>query len=163
LYSGTIGGVIEGALKGIPGIAFSFSDLEEEPTLESTKPYIVPIIEHFLKNPLPNGTILNVNFPFKMKDGAKGFRMARQGRSHWREAPDRRIHPEGATYYWLGGQWGVHVEEENSDVAFLDKGYVAAVPIHVVQMTDEGAYQAHKELRFSEQRESQNCSPRENR
>ena len=26
LYSGTIGGVIEGALKGIPGIAFSFCD-----------------------------------------------------------------------------------------------------------------------------------------
>src|SRR3989338_2220579 len=41
LYSGTIGGVIEGAYKNIPGIAFSFSDMNMPlPPLESTKKYI---------------------------------------------------------------------------------------------------------------------------
>ena len=96
------------------------------------------------------GTLLNVNFPFNLKDGAKGFRMARQGKSYWKEAPDRRIHPEGATYYWLGGEWGAHDEHEESDVAFLEKGYVAAAPIHVGQMTDEAVFQKHKDLTFGE-------------
>lgn len=147
LYSGTIGGVIEGILKGIQGIAFSFSDFDQPP-IETTKPYIVSVIQHFLQNPLPSGTLLNVNFPFNMKEGAKGFRMARQGKSHWKEAPDRRVHPEGATYYWLGGEWGVHEEDEESNVAFLDKGYVAATPIHVGHMTDEAFYQINKGLKL---------------
>ncbi|MBM3184535.1 MAG: 5'/3'-nucleotidase SurE, partial [Chlamydiae bacterium] len=62
LYSGTVGGTIEGALKGIPGIAFSFSD-EEVPPLSATQEYIFPLIQYFLEHPLPSETILNVNFP----------------------------------------------------------------------------------------------------
>src|SRR5262249_46512385 len=45
LYSGTIGGVIEGVLKQIPGIAFSFCDMDPPP-LSVTKPYIFPLIQH---------------------------------------------------------------------------------------------------------------------
>ncbi len=134
LYSGTIGGVIEGALKGIPGAAFSFSDYEVPP-LEVTEGYIFPVIKHFLNYPLPNGTLLNVNFPYRCKEGIKGFRMAKQGKSYWQEAPDRRIHPEGAPYYWLGGAWGAVEEDPNSDVALLDQGYVTAAPIHVGELT----------------------------
>jgi 5'-nucleotidase len=143
LYSGTVGGVIEGALKGIPGIAFSFSDLDPPP-LAATKKYIYPIIEHVLKHPFPEGSFLNVNFPYNCKEGVKGFRMARQGRGYWIESPDRRLHPEGAPYYWLGGKWG-HVEEDpESDVALLNQGYIAAVPIHVGELTDHATLEKHR-------------------
>lgn len=134
LYSGTVGGVIEGALRGLPGIAFSFSDSEIPPS-EVTKKYLFPVIRHFLANPLPIGTLLNVNFPYNCKDEIKGFRMATQGKSRWLEAPDKRIHPEGAPYYWLGGAWGTVEEDPASDVALLDQGYVTAVPIHVGELT----------------------------
>lgn len=143
LYSGTIGGVIEGALKGIPGIAFSFSDLDTPP-LSATKKYIFPLIQHFIENPLPAGTLLNVNFPFNCKDGVKGLKMAKQGKSYWQEAPDKRIHPEGATYYWLGGAWGAVNEDPMSDVAYLDQGYITVVPIHVGELTCEKTFAKHK-------------------
>lgn len=145
LYSGTVGAVIEGALKGIPGIAFSFSD-DEAPPLSMTKKYIFPIIRHFLKHPLSAGSLLNVNFPYNCKDGVKGFRIARQGKSSWQEAPDRRIHPEGAPYYWLGGTWGALEEESDSDVALLHQGYITAAPIHVTQLTCEASFQQHKAM-----------------
>lgn len=144
LYSGTIGGVIEGALKGIPGIAFSFSDLEEPP-ISTTAPYIYPLIQHFLKHPLPNGTILNVNFPEQAAQGIKGLRFARQGKGFWIEQPDKRIHPEGLPYYWLGGRWCSFDEEPETDVVLLQQGYAAAVPIHVSQLTDETVFQSHKQ------------------
>jgi 5'-nucleotidase len=147
LYSGTIGGVIEGALKGIPGIAFSFSD-SEAPPLSVTKQIIFPIIQYFLANPLEKGTILNVNFPFNAKESIKGIRMARQGKSYWQEDPDRRIHPEGAPYYWLGGSWGSVDEDPESDVALLEQGYVTIAPIHVAQLTCERTFEKHKD--FSE-------------
>lgn len=145
LYSGTVGGVIEGALKGIPGIAFSFSDFEVPP-LSATKKYIFPLIRHFLHHPLPHGSFLNVTFPYNCKDEIKGFRMAKQGKSYWMEAPDRRIHPVGAPYYWLGGAWGAVEEDPDSDVALVDQGYITAVPIHVAQLTCEITFEKHKAL-----------------
>ena len=145
LYSGTVGGVIEGSLKNIPGIAFSFSDLETPP-IHSTKQYIFPLIRHFLEHPLPHGTFLNVTFPCDCKSGVKGFRMAKQGRGYWVESPDKRIHPEGLPYYWLGGKWSPFEEDAESDVALLEQGYITGVPIHVGELTDKDAFHKHKGL-----------------
>lgn len=145
LYSGTIGGVIEGAYKDIPGIAFSFSDFDAPP-LEVTKPYFFPLIRHVLEHPLPHGSFLNVNFPYNAKDLIRGFRLARQGRGRWVESPDRRTHPEGKPYYWLGGKWASHGEEHpESDVVLLEQGFITAVPIHVGEMTDHGVFKDHKD------------------
>jgi len=145
LYSGTIGGVIEVALRGIQGIAFSFSDLETPP-VSVTQKYITSIIQHFLQNPLASGSLLNVNFPYNCKDRIKGFRIARQGKSRWQELPDRRLHPEGLPYYWLGGTWGATDESSESDVTLLEEGYIAATPIHVGELTCEASYKEHKNL-----------------
>lgn len=145
LYSGTIGGVIEAALKDIPGIAFSFSDFDIPP-LSATKAYIFPLIQHFLAHPLRKGTLLNVNFPYHCKNGVKGLRMAKQGKGHWKEAPDRRIHPEGDPYYWLGGAWGSVEEDPESDVAYLNQGYVTAAPIHISELTCEETLCKYKQL-----------------
>ncbi|MDE3046000.1 MAG: 5'/3'-nucleotidase SurE [Verrucomicrobiota bacterium] len=146
LYSGTIGGCIEGALKHIPGIAFSFCDLDAPP-LEMTKPYIYPLIRHFLEHPLPPGSLLNVNFPHNSKETIRGLKLARQGMGQWAESPDRRTHPEGMPYYWLGGKWTPH-EQENaeSDVYWLEKGYIAAVPLHVGELTDHQVISKNKSL-----------------
>ncbi len=144
LYSGTVGGVIEGVLRNIPGIAFSFSDIDF-PALGSVKKLIAAIIHHFLADPLPTGSFLNVNFPVKCQEGVKGIRMARQGRGYWLENPDRRIHPEGNPYYWLGGQWSTHEEEPDSDVALLGQGYLTAVPIFIGDLTDHQLMKKHQD------------------
>jgi len=162
LYSGTIGGVIEGTLKHIPGIAFSFCDFDPPP-LSLTKKYIYPLIRHFLDHPLPHGSLLNVNFPLNAKNGMKGLKFARQGFGQWAEAPDRRTHPEGMTYYWLGGKWMPHAEEHpESDVYWLDQGYVAAVPLHVGELTDREVLSKHKtavELAFNERGSDESAHP----
>jgi len=153
LYSGTIGGVIEGILKGIPGIAFSFSDFVAPP-LEATKKYIYPLIQHFLENPLPAGSLLNVNFPLDAKDRINGFKLAKQGKGSWIESPDKREHPQGMPYYWLGGKWTSDEEHPESDVHWLNQGYVSGVPIHVAELTDLGAlisHKAHAENKLNEQ------------
>ena len=134
LYSGTVGGVTEGALRGIPGIAFSSVEFNN-PRYADIVPHIYPIVKHTLEHPLTPGTILNVNFPTKF-DKFKGIRMAQQGKGLWVEEPDQRIHPNGEHYYWHGGTWSHHEEHEDSDVMLLSKGYITAVPIHVDQMTD---------------------------
>lgn len=133
LYSGTIGGVIEGVLKGIPGIAFSCVNYMD-PDYKKTLHFIAPLVKHILEHPLPKGTLLNVNFPDT--EEILGIKFARQGRGLWVEDPDKRTHPEGHSYYWLGGKWHDLDEHEDSDVHLLKQGYAAAVPIHIDELTD---------------------------
>jgi 5'/3'-nucleotidase len=141
LCSGTIGGVIEGTFRGVPGIAFSCANYDA-PDYESTKDYIQKIANHVLQTGLPKGTFLNVNFPITMP--IRGFKLARQGLGFWMENPLEHKHPEGHSYYWLGMKWHEYEEHEESDVSLLKQGYATAVPIHANEMTDRIFYQEYK-------------------
>jgi 5'-nucleotidase len=134
LYSGTVGGIIEGILRNIPGIAFSCVDYEK-PNYSTAEKYIYPVVEYVMEHPLPAGTFLNVNIPDSSHQ-IKGVKLARQGLGYWTENPDERLHPEGRRYYWLGGKWAHHEEDHESDVHLLKEGYLTAVPINVKEMTD---------------------------
>ncbi len=143
-YSGTVGAVIEGALRKIPGIAFSFQDFTV-PALGTMSTHIRSLVQHFLKHPIPTHSFLNVTFPSKCEEKIKGFRMARQGKGYWIESPEERLHPEGVPYYWLGGRWSHHEEDPESDVALLKEGYLTAVPIHVREWTDHELLDLHRD------------------
>lgn len=143
LYSGTVGAIIESTLRGIPGIAFSYSDFEI-PKQNVVSEYIYPLVDYVLQNPLPKGTFLNVTFPKNVHLGVKGFKMTRQGKGYWTERPDKRVHPEGAPYYWLGGQWSPSIEHEESEITLLEQGFITAVPLHVDELTDLSVLEGQK-------------------
>lgn len=146
LYSGTIGAVIEGIYKGIPGIAFSCFDLKE-PDYDAVEKYIYPIVDHVLNNPLEEGCFLNVNFPEDKHQPFKGLKMAIQGKAYCKENPDKRIHPSGHIYYWMGGQWHApDNEDEKSDTYLLEQGYITATPLDVRQLACLEHYEKYKPL-----------------
>lgn len=132
LYSGTVGGAIEGTLRGIPSVAFSCTEYDH-PNYALTEKHIYSVVSYLLTNPLPFGTLLNVNFPL---GEIKGFKLARQGRGYYQEDPHLREHPEGYPYYWLSCKWSHAEEEADSDNALLEQGYMTAVPIHASELTD---------------------------
>ena len=142
-YSGTVGGVIEGALRRVPGIAFSYENYDS-PDFNQLKKYILPIVQHTLAHPLPDGTILNINFP---DQPFKGIRLAQQGLGYMNDDPDKRIHPtEKTPYYWLGEKWEHHDEPHDSDVVLLSQGYITAVPIRVQELTHQLHIDNHRSV-----------------
>jgi 5'-nucleotidase len=150
LYSGTVGGVIEGVMRNIPGIAFSCEEYLN-PKYEIFESQIFPLVEYILEHPLTPGSFLNVNFPADAEKTHKGCRFARQGMSYYKENPLKGLHPEGREYYWMGGTQEDHDEHEASDIALLKNGYVSVVPVHVKELTDLKALEQRKEhfdLRF---------------
>ncbi len=145
LYSGTVGGVIEGIMHNIPGIAFSCYDFHD-PAYATAEKYIPLIVRHILQHPLPNGTFLNVNFPPKHLNEIKGIKLTRQGKEYWVENPDKREHPnQGNSYYWLGAKLAKFEEEADSDIPLLQQGYLTAVPVHVGELTDHHHLTAHRD------------------
>ncbi len=136
LYSGTVGGAIEGVMHNIPSIALSCEDFYE-PRYHFFEPEIFPLIEYILNHPLPKGSLLNVTFPSAYEASHKGYCLARQGLGYYKESPLKGTHPEGREYYWMGGDWESCDEHEESDVSLLQKGYITAVPVHIRELTDQ--------------------------
>lgn len=146
LYSGTIAAVIEGIMHQIPGVAFSTSDYAN-PNYADAEHSIPGIVKYVLQNPLPYGTFLNVNFPKRELGKLNGIRFTQQGKEYWAENPEKRHHPfEGDPYYWVGAKLTVHEEDEDSDIAWLRKGYATVVPIHVGNLTHHDHLSKEKEL-----------------
>ncbi|MDN3507344.1 MAG: 5'/3'-nucleotidase SurE [Simkaniaceae bacterium] len=141
LYSGTVGGAIEGVMRGVPSIAFSCC--QEEGDLSHVKPYLTSLIEHLLEVDFHDGTLFNVNFPCHAIDEFSGIKFAKQGRGYWIEKPVE-IDLPGGTHYHLGGKGAAFEEDPASDVALLLQGYITAVPIHISELTDHDHYVAHQ-------------------
>jgi 5'-nucleotidase len=140
LHSGTVGAVIEGVLRGVPGIAFS-SENELEPKFFIAEKYLVTIIKYMLAHPLPEGSFLNVNFPHNVEHDVKGFKMTKQGAGRWTESPYLHMATERGGVYLLGGKPEEKVEDPECDMALLRQGYLTAVPIHVRELTDKETLQ----------------------
>lgn len=134
-YSGTVGIVIEGAMKGIPSIAFSLCDYHEDADFEPMRPLVRSLVEKVLKEGLPHYTCLNVNYP-KTNDLVE-TRYCRMAHGHWRKEVERRTHPSGfGDYFWMTGFYqNDEPEAEDTDAWALAHGYASITPL-TVDLTD---------------------------
>ena len=140
-YSGTMGVVIEGCLKGIPSIGYSLCNHAADADFTPLFPYIRRITEEVWEHGLPEGICLNVNFPDT--SDLKGVRICRQTKGEWVNEWKECEHPHGGRYYWLTGYYdNFEPEAEDSDHWALDHGYVAITPTQ----TDVTAYRMIDEL-----------------
>src|SRR5690606_5660655 len=142
IYSGTMSAAVEAAIEGIPAIGFSLQDFDWHADFESVKPFVKRIASEVLENKLPEGVLLNVNFPKLPYDDIKGVKVCRQAKAQWIEKFDRRKNPSGREYYWLTGEFVNQDQGEDTDEWALDNGFVSVVPVHY----DMTAHHAIREL-----------------
>ena len=141
-YSGTMGVVIEGCLKGVPSIGFSLCDHDPNADFTAALPYVRRIAATILERGLPALTCLNVNFPV---GALKGLRLCQQTKGQWTNEWENFAHRGDANYFWLTGQFE-NQEPDNQlcDHWALDNGYVAVTPVTV----DVTAYPLIESLSF---------------
>lgn len=129
IYSGTMSAAVEAGTVGIPAIGFSLLDYSLEADFEPAKKYIELIVKQCLENGLPEGVVLNVNFPKLSASKIKGIKVCRQANAHWKEKFDKRTNPLGRDYYWLTGEFINKDKGEDTDEWALEQGYVSVVPV----------------------------------
>lgn len=127
IYSGTMSAAVEAGVEGIPAIGFSLLDYSWNADFEPLKKYIKQITLNVLENNLPDGVVLNVNFP--KKETFKGIKVCRQARANWVEEFDKRTNPQGRMYYWLTGKFTNMDKGEDTDEWALENGYISVVPV----------------------------------
>jgi 5'-nucleotidase len=129
IYSGTMSAAVEAGIEGIPAIGFSLLDYRWDADFEVIKPYIKKIALEVLAKKLPEGTVLNVNFPKLSAEELKGIKICRQAKAIWMEKFDKRQTPYGKDYYWLTGEFVNQDKGEDTDEWALSNGYISIVPV----------------------------------
>lgn len=129
-YSGTMGVVFEGCLKGIPSIGFSLADACADADFTALQPCIRTLVSQILAEGLPQGVCLNVNFP--AGKNLRGLRVCRMGWGCWNCEWKSAAHPAGKPAYWLTGQYeNLELDATDTDVWALSQGYASVVPIRL--------------------------------
>jgi 5'-nucleotidase len=130
LYSGTVSAASEAVILGVPAIALSLCTYRD-PNWETAAKVASDIVAKVAKNPLPDGTLLNVNIPNIPTSELKGMKAARMGRSRFVEKFSTHLDPRGNHYYWLDGELDLLDDSADTDVRVVESGYVALTPIHI--------------------------------
>ncbi|MCF6351224.1 MAG: 5'/3'-nucleotidase SurE [Flavobacteriaceae bacterium] len=127
VYSGTMSAAIEAGIEGIPAVGFSLLDYSWKADFSVLEKFIKKITLQVLEKGLPDGVVLNVNFP-KTKV-LKGIKICRQARANWVEEFDKRSNPQGKEYYWLTGKFVNLDKGEDTDEYALENDYISIVPV----------------------------------
>ncbi len=130
IYSGTISAAMEGAIEGIPGIAFSLISYSLESDFTASKKIVNSITHKVINYSIPKSTLLNVNIPVGQTNEIKGTKVCRQANAKWEENFDEREDPNGHKYYWLVGNFVNYDHGDDTDEWALKHNYVSIVPIH---------------------------------
>ena len=139
-YSGTVSAAIEGALAGVRSIAMSQvmgpvrgrEDGSREDYFAAARAWGTKVLAPLLDTPLPDRTLVNVNFPALAPDAIKGIRAVRQGfHDYSRGTVVEGRDPRGFKYYWFGLEAIEHTLDHGTDLEAIDEGYIAVTPLQL--------------------------------
>lgn len=129
VYSGTVAAAREATLLDVPAIALSQDP--ESPSFAAAARFAARLAALALKNKLPPGVCLNVNFPKPRNGRFKTPLVVRLGTRVYSKEVTRRSDPRGGPYYWLAGSNVSSVEAEGTDVWAVANGHVSITPLQV--------------------------------
>ncbi len=131
-YSGTVAAAVEGALRGAAGIAISLAT--RATAVDQAIRFAAAVVRAAVEEPMPTGTILNVNMP---RAGSDIYQWTTLGRRYYADDVSERKDPRGRPYYWVGGGPTGHEDVEGTDCVAIERGWNSITPMHL-DLTDRG-------------------------
>ena len=128
VYSGTIGAVIEACMNGLTAIGFSLFSLDPDADFDHLDTFILEITKKVLKEGLPKGICLNVNFPKRSEEPLKGIKVCRQAACRWVELFKDQYDENGQQFYDLEGTFESDDITPDTDLWALQNNYASLVP-----------------------------------
>lgn len=129
-YSGTVAAAVEGALRGAAGIACSLAPRAADGA--HAVAFAAAVVRAALDEPIPAGTVLNVNMPAEPTDR---YQWTVLGRRLYEDDVAERQDPRGRPYYWVGGGPAGHDDVEGTDCVAIARGVNSITPMHL-DLTD---------------------------
>jgi len=130
IYSGTVAAATEGFLLGIPSIAISLTSFEGN-NFDSAGLVAKELVERFIRNPINEPLLLNVNVPDRPHAELQGMEVTRLGRRHKAEPVVKMISPRTETVYWVGAAGAAADSGPGTDFNAVDRGFVSITPLQI--------------------------------
>jgi 5'-nucleotidase len=127
-YSGTVAAAVEGALRGVPGIALSLERTSPQ-SYDAAASFVHALVAAILERgvaALPVNGILNVNLPAR---AARDYEVTFLGKRVYRDLVDVRQDLRGRSYYWIGGPEAEGQDVAGSDMSAIRAGRVSLSPL----------------------------------
>lgn len=126
-YSGTVGAALEGGLRGVPSLAVSVGR-EAAPAVSDAVDLVCGLAQRSIAEPLPEGTVLNVNVPAN----AQGrVRWTRLGKRYYEDDVQERRDPRNRAYFWIGGGVAGIGEIAGSDCEAVYNQEISVTPLQL--------------------------------
>ena len=131
-YSGTVAAAVEGALRGAAGIACSLAPRAPKEHVDRALAFAAEVVRAAVGEPIPAGTVLNVNMP---GNGTDSYQWTTLGRRLYEDDVAERKDPRGRPYYWVGGGPAGHEHVAGTDCVAIAEGHNSITPMHL-DLTD---------------------------
>lgn len=130
IYSGTVAAATEGFLLGIPSIAISLTSFEGN-NFEAAGLVARELVERFIRDPIKEPVLLNVNVPDISYAELNGMEVTRLGRRHKAEAVVKMNSPRNETVYWVGAAGAAADAGPGTDFNAIERGCVSITPLQI--------------------------------
>ncbi len=130
IYSGTVAAATEGYLLGIPSIAISLTSFEGN-NFATAGRIARELVERFIRNPIKEPVLLNVNVPDIPYADLKGTEITRLGRRHKAEPVVKMVSPRNETVYWIGAAGAAADSGPGTDFNAVDRGFASITPLQI--------------------------------
>lgn len=130
IYSGTVAAATEGFLLGIPSIAISLTSFEGK-HFDSAGRVARDLVQRFLRQPIAQPTLLNVNVPDLPYDQLAGMEVTRLGKRHKAEPVVKMQSPRRETVYWIGAAGAAQDAGPGTDFHAIERRAVSVTPLQI--------------------------------
>ncbi len=130
IYSGTVAAATEGYLLGLPSIAISLTSFEGRHYATAGQ-VARELVERFIRNPIRQPVLLNVNVPDIPHADLQGMEVTRLGRRHKAEPVVRMTSPRNDTVYWIGAAGAAADAGPGTDFNAVERGCVSVTPLQI--------------------------------
>lgn len=130
IYSGTVAAATEGFLLGIPSIAVSLTSHEGK-HFETAGKVARELVERFIRQPIAQPLLLNVNVPDVPHEQIAGIEVTRLGKRHKAEPVVKMLSPRNETVYWIGAAGAAQDAGPGTDFNAVDRNCVSLTPLQI--------------------------------
>jgi len=128
-YSGTVAAAAEGAVVGVPSVAFSLAGGGD---MDFARAGAIArwVLDRLLESQLRPGDLINVNIPALWRGEPKGVKFAPQGTAAITETYHRTDETDAELAFHLSAEYEHTPEEGETDVTALAEGYITLTALH---------------------------------
>ena len=130
VYSGTVAAATEGFLLGIPSVAISLVNNNQEHFATAAK-VAVDLVARVVAHPFSEPVLLNVNVPDVPSEELQGMEVTRLGRRHKAQDTVKTINPRNQLMYWVGAAGAAQDAGPGTDFFALSQRRVSVTPLQV--------------------------------